>query len=189
MFLWAVQNVGPMSAAQQAGKYERPLNVEMPSQSSTANFVGLMEAASPSSLIRGWRSVYDWKRHKRFDRSQQLHTPADGGGPCAALTNAYTEVKRASDSYLGIPSQCFAANKAKLGDFPGPGREQYLANIAMKVNAKLRGTNVVLSRNPYPWMNEPYMVFGRPPTRTLTTHVLHVYTTACREPHGAIKVC
>lgn len=78
----------------------------------------------------------------------------------AALTNAYTEVKRASDSYLGIPSQCFAANKAKLGDFPGPGREQYLANIAMKVNAKLKGTNVVLSRNPYPWMNEPYMVFG-----------------------------
>lgn len=79
----------------------------------------------------------------------------------AALTNAYTEVKRASDSFLGIPSQCFAANKAKIGDMPmGNSREQYLANIAMKVNAKLKGTNVVLSRNPYPWMSKPFMVFG-----------------------------
>lgn len=92
-----------------------------------------------------------------------------------ALTNAYTEVKRASDSYLGIPSQCFAANKAKLGDFPGPGREQYLANIAMKVNAKLKGTNVVLSRNPYPWMNEPYMVFGEFSPARPVFRALHLY--------------
>jgi hypothetical protein len=79
---------------------------------------------------------------------------------CAALSNAYNDVKRASDSYLGIPTQCFAANKAKLGTYPDTGREQYLANVGMKVNAKLQGTNVVISRNPYPWMNEPYMVLG-----------------------------
>jgi len=81
---------------------------------------------------------------------------------CAALSNAYNDVKRASDSYLGIPTQCFAANKAKLGQYPDNAREQYLASVAMKVNAKLQGTNAVISRNPYPWMAEPYMVLGEP---------------------------
>ena len=78
----------------------------------------------------------------------------------AAANNGYTEVKRASDSFLGIPSQCFAANKAKIGEREPKGREQYLANIGMKVNAKLNGTNVVLSRNPCTWMEKPYIVFG-----------------------------
>ena len=82
----------------------------------------------------------------------------------AATTNAYTDVKRASDSFLGIPSQCFAANKAKLGDPDPRGREQYLANIGMKVNAKLNGVNVVLTpRGLFPWMTRPYMVLGKTP--------------------------
>lgn len=83
--------------------------------------------------------------------------------------NGYTEVKRASDSYLGIPSQCFAANKAKIGEFNPRGREQYLANIGMKVNAKLNGTNVVLSKSLFPWMNSPYMVFGTALPTVLST--------------------
>lgn len=82
------------------------------------------------------------------------------GGWCAATSNAYTDVKRTTDSFLGIPSQCFAANKAKIGEHNPRGREQYLANIGMKVNAKLNGTNVVLSRNPYAWMDKPFIVFG-----------------------------
>jgi hypothetical protein len=41
-------------------------------------------------------------------------------------------VKQATDSALGIPSQCFVAKKASIG-FPPKGRAQYCANLALKV--------------------------------------------------------
>ena len=57
---------------------------------------------------------------------------------CASAgAELYKEVKRASDSYLGVPSQCFVARKASIGVPQARGRPQYCANIAMKVNAKL----------------------------------------------------
>ena len=50
----------------------------------------------------------------------------------------YKEVKRASDSFLGVPSQCFVTRKASIG-VPAPrGRPQYCSNIAMKVGYNLR---------------------------------------------------
>lgn len=32
-----------------------------------------------------------------------------------AGTDLYKEVKRASDSFIGVPSQCFVAKKASIG--------------------------------------------------------------------------
>ncbi|KAK9852836.1 hypothetical protein WJX84_009476 [Apatococcus fuscideae] len=66
-------------------------------------------------------------------------------------TNAaelYKEVKRATDSYQGIPSQCFVADKAGIAGRPkqGNARAQYCANLAMKINAKLGGRNWSLLR-------------------------------------------
>ena len=50
----------------------------------------------------------------------------------------YKEVKRASDSFLGVPSQCFVTRKASIG-VPAPrGRPQYCSNIAMKVRCDCR---------------------------------------------------
>jgi len=48
----------------------------------------------------------------------------------------YKEVKRVSDTELGIPSQCFVVTKA--------GGPQYCANVALKINAKLDGINGAL---------------------------------------------
>lgn len=72
----------------------------------------------------------------------------------------YTQIKRASDAHLGIPSQCFVAAKANVGTGdPTRGRDQYTANLALKVNAKLGGVNCTLEPV-LPWQRDPYMVFG-----------------------------
>ncbi|KAK9827384.1 hypothetical protein WJX81_005044 [Elliptochloris bilobata] len=83
---------------------------------------------------------------------------------CLPDTSAelYKEVKRASDSFLGVPSQCFVTRKASIG-VPAPrGRPQYCSNIAMKVNAKLGGTNCILDGmvSAHPWTSKPFMVCG-----------------------------
>ncbi|KAK9852837.1 hypothetical protein WJX84_011569 [Apatococcus fuscideae] len=82
-------------------------------------------------------------------------------------TNAaelYKEVKRATDSYQGIPSQCFVADKAGIAGRPkqGNARAQYCANLAMKINAKLGGRNWSLLRQcEIPSIaSEPFMVLG-----------------------------
>eukprot|EP00884_Botryococcus_braunii_P017115 jgi/Botrbrau1/4087/Bobra.152_3s0038.1 len=66
---------------------------------------------------------------------------------------AYDQVKRASDSFLGIPSQCLSwkGPKGNLSMKLNNARMlmQYCANVGMKVNAKLGGTNTVLQMNPF----------------------------------------
>ncbi|CAM9114998.1 unnamed protein product, partial [Sphacelaria rigidula] len=66
----------------------------------------------------------------------------------------YGEIKLASDTVLGIPSQCVLlkhVNTAKI---------QYLANLCLKVNAKLGGRNAV-PRDKLPFVQDaPTIVFG-----------------------------
>ncbi|KAJ3124783.1 hypothetical protein HK098_000874 [Nowakowskiella sp. JEL0407] len=75
----------------------------------------------------------------------------------------YAEIKRVSDTVVGIASQCvqikhvFAAKK------------QYCANVALKLNVKLGGINAFLAPNQLPFITErPTIVFGadmtHPPT-------------------------
>lgn len=75
----------------------------------------------------------------------------------------YQEVKRATDSFIGIPSQCFVSNNASIGN-PGKlrGRLQYTANLGMKINAKLGGINVAMAPNSMPaWARQAdFMIFG-----------------------------
>jgi hypothetical protein len=45
-------------------------------------------------------------------------------------TELYKDVKRATDSFLGVPSQCFQPSKASITVPPKRGgREQYCANV------------------------------------------------------------
>lgn len=88
----------------------------------------------------------------------------------AAGAELYKEVKRASDSYLGIPSQCFVARKASIGVPQARGRPQYCANIAMKVNAKLDGVNCALA-TVQPFMQKPFMVIGGAPRMPCMGHI------------------
>ena len=41
----------------------------------------------------------------------------------------YKAVKRASDSHLGVPSQCFNFQKGGIGTPPRRGRDQYMGNV------------------------------------------------------------
>lgn len=80
----------------------------------------------------------------------------------------YRSIKQIGDSYLGIATQCIVASKAKIGQEPR-GQMQYIANVALKINAKLGGSNVCLSPitvRTLPsqafsdMMSRPFMLFG-----------------------------
>lgn len=78
----------------------------------------------------------------------------------------YKQIKQSSDSDLGIPSQCVVARAAGIGVREPRGQLQYIANVAMKVNSKLGGHNVELSKEsfsklPLPdFARKPYIVLG-----------------------------
>ena len=68
----------------------------------------------------------------------------------------YAEIKKASDSFFGVVSQCMIAKHLRKCS------PQYIANILLKVNAKLGGRNSVLAgANPLPKVADvPTIVFG-----------------------------
>ncbi|GBF95153.1 hypothetical protein Rsub_07737 [Raphidocelis subcapitata] len=78
--------------------------------------------------------------------------------------DTYQAVKQAGDSECSVPTQCFVAAKAGVGRSSPPpkGRMQYAANLALKINTKVGGTNVKLLgdlRNmPVLGGGQPYMI-------------------------------
>eukprot|EP01024_Parvocaulis_polyphysoides_P055844 TRINITY_DN5785_c0_g2_i2.p1 TRINITY_DN5785_c0_g2~~TRINITY_DN5785_c0_g2_i2.p1 ORF type:complete len:596 (-),score=85.06 TRINITY_DN5785_c0_g2_i2:645-2432(-) len=90
---------------------------------------------------------------------------------CLPTTSAdlYNAVKKATVSAtgLGVPSQCFVADKAGIG-FQRGGRSKgvspdYCANLAMKINVKMGGTVVSLAGGPtvFPIIGQkPFMILG-----------------------------
>lgn len=77
----------------------------------------------------------------------------------------YREVKRVSDSVLGVPSQCIVKSKAGIGGYGPPrGRPQYCANLAMKINQKLGGVNCKIVGGPNIGLpiigQKPFIIFG-----------------------------
>ncbi|KAF8060108.1 AGO3 [Scenedesmus sp. PABB004] len=83
-------------------------------------------------------------------------------------SSPYAFVKQAGDSVMGLRTQCFAADKAGVGRNARPprGRQQYCANLAMKINTKMGGVNVKLVDDPaapqaVPVVGTvPFMIFG-----------------------------
>jgi eukaryotic translation initiation factor 2C len=69
-------------------------------------------------------------------------------------THPYGEIKRISDTVLGIPTQCVQGSHTRR---PNP---QYIANVCLKMNAKLGGLNSKPSQV-LPVIGEaPTIVFG-----------------------------
>ncbi|XP_068705532.1 protein argonaute-2-like isoform X1 [Montipora foliosa] len=66
----------------------------------------------------------------------------------------YKEVKRVGDSVVGIPTQCVQLKLAQQA------KPQVCANISLKINAKLGGTNHVIDYSVKPVFIEPTIVFG-----------------------------
>jgi Piwi domain len=84
----------------------------------------------------------------------------------------YRAIKQASDSELGVPSQCIIARKAGIGEREPRGQAQYIANVAMKVNSKLGGHNVELAGESFgklslpEFAKKPFMAMGKRALRT-----------------------
>ena len=57
------------------------------------------------------------------------------------------QVKLSSDVHLGVPSQCVVSTNAGIGRRLQRPRDQYIANVALKVNAKLGGVNSVIANS------------------------------------------
>ncbi|RUS16005.1 Piwi domain-containing protein [Endogone sp. FLAS-F59071] len=67
----------------------------------------------------------------------------------------YADIKRVSDTVLGIPTQCM---QLKHTEFP---KKQYCANVCLKVNLKLGGMNSFLDPQDMPFIaQKPTIVFG-----------------------------
>ncbi|RKP07872.1 Piwi domain-containing protein [Thamnocephalis sphaerospora] len=70
-----------------------------------------------------------------------------------ATVPLYAEIKRVGETVIGIPTQCIVAKHV--------GRPNYCANVCLKMNAKLGGINVVLTRDQIPFIAEkPTIIIG-----------------------------
>ncbi|KAJ3287814.1 argonaute 1 [Borealophlyctis nickersoniae] len=67
----------------------------------------------------------------------------------------YAEIKRVSDTVIGIATQCIQAKHMFAA------KRQYCANVCLKINVKLGGMNSYLSNTQLPFVSErPTIVFG-----------------------------
>ncbi|KAF9179239.1 hypothetical protein BGZ50_007129 [Haplosporangium sp. Z 11] len=67
----------------------------------------------------------------------------------------YAEVKRVTDTVLGVASQCIQSKHTR------DPKKQYCANVCLKINIKLGGTNLQLGSNMVPTLtSKPTMIFG-----------------------------
>ncbi|KAG0300267.1 eukaryotic translation initiation factor 2C, 2 [Linnemannia gamsii] len=67
----------------------------------------------------------------------------------------YAEIKRVSDTVIGIPTQCVQMSHTRVP------KKQYCANVCLKINVKLGGMNAFLSPNQTPFLTQkPTILFG-----------------------------
>ncbi|KAK0493436.1 argonaute-like protein [Armillaria luteobubalina] len=82
--------------------------------------------------------------------------------PDGSNTDLYTAVKHCGDIKRGVPNQCLRVGKCWRA------REQYWANVAMKINVKLGGVNVIPDPSSAPIISDP-----RQPTIVMGADVMH----------------
>ncbi|KAG0165351.1 Eukaryotic translation initiation factor 2C [Apophysomyces sp. BC1015] len=71
------------------------------------------------------------------------------------ITDLYAEIKRISDTVIGIPTQCLQYKHVMQA------KHQYCANVCLKVNMKLGGMNMFLPPAQIPFISQkPTIVFG-----------------------------
>ncbi|KAG0049752.1 argonaute 1 [Linnemannia elongata] len=67
----------------------------------------------------------------------------------------YAEIKRVSDTVIGIPTQCVQMSHTRVP------KKQYCANVCLKINVKLGGMNAFLSPQQTPFLTQkPTILFG-----------------------------
>jgi eukaryotic translation initiation factor 2C len=72
-----------------------------------------------------------------------------------AIAHTLAEIKRVCDTILGVASQCLQAKHIYAA------KQQYCANVALKINVKLGGMNTFLTANQLPFLaSVPTIIFG-----------------------------
>jgi len=113
-----------------------------------------------------------------------------------AEAEIYRQVKRAGDSHLGVPSQCFVQQKAGIGARQGnPNKQlQYMGNLAMKVHSwgcyHLQGVNAHLFF-PFPnLLSIPLVRFSRVPESRHTFPALLIQAIGSVSPslHNQVSI-
>ncbi|KAK0445347.1 argonaute-like protein [Desarmillaria tabescens] len=82
--------------------------------------------------------------------------------PDGSNADLYTAVKHCGDIRRGVATQCLRVGKCKNA------RPQYWANVALKINAKLGGVNVIPDPKSAPIISDP-----RQPTIVMGADVMH----------------
>ncbi|EPB92043.1 hypothetical protein HMPREF1544_01107 [Mucor circinelloides 1006PhL] len=104
------------------------------------------QGAIERSLKEAWLNAGNQARAE----PQMLFCILPNAGP-----QLYAEIKRVTDTIIGIPSQCLQSKHIASA------KKQYCANVGLKVNTKLGGSNHVLSNGEIPFISDkPTVVFG-----------------------------
>ncbi|KAI8802950.1 Piwi domain-containing protein [Cladochytrium replicatum] len=86
----------------------------------------------------------------------------------------YAEIKRITDTVVGIASQCVQSKHVFQA------KKQYCANVALKINVKLGGMNAFLGSHQLPFVAErPTIVFGADVTHPATGDTSKPSLAAC----------
>ncbi|KAI7905151.1 Piwi domain-containing protein [Cokeromyces recurvatus] len=73
----------------------------------------------------------------------------------STITALYAEIKRVSDTVIGVPTQCLQSKHISEA------KKQYCGNVSLKVNTKLGGMNWTLPPNYIPFLSQrPTIVIG-----------------------------
>lgn len=120
-----------------------------------------VEWADPNSDIKAGLERLGGAHAKKFNKVPSLLVcilPMNGAA------TIYRGIKHFGDVQHGVATQCMLENKCWDKKNDGPARPSYFANIALKVNAKLGGVNVVASPkdtgNLLGDPNNPVMILG-----------------------------
>ncbi|KAK9450874.1 Piwi domain-containing protein [Limtongia smithiae] len=115
----------------------------------------ILYADSSRDCGESLRAVYNAAGNAVHKRPQLL--------VCILLTKTvepYSSIKNFCDTELGVLSQCVQSRHVEQA------KPQYCANVDLKVNSKLGGTNVYLDRSSFP-------LFGKEPAIVLGADVSH----------------
>jgi eukaryotic translation initiation factor 2C len=125
----------------------------------------------PPILVKGPRDsiadAYEKTCNAAYSECSKMNGPDKARGPQLVIViketrnkDEYREVKKASDSNCGVPSQCVLVEHLW-----GGGNPMYLANVGLKINQKIGGQNTAIAGamphiDGVPLNNEPIMVLG-----------------------------
>ena len=118
--------------------------------------IGVPFKAQHPPCIRAQRDIADSVKQAFEAANKQFDKPAQFVLVILPSTDSYLygEVKRCSDTVIGLPTQCMQVKHLRRPN------KQYCANLALKINVKCGGVNSHLG-NQMPFIHEkPTMVLG-----------------------------